>query len=160
VFDRVTGKPLWPIEERKVPGSNVPGEAPSPTQPYPTAPPPHGRQKFTVDDIDPYYLTPEERAQFKDRLLSDRNEGLFTPAGFTETVEMPGNNGGSIFFTTAADAASAAIADASSAIVAVANFIAPVAIAVAAARLTAATAQRFRRPDALKVDTRRAAPVE
>jgi quinoprotein glucose dehydrogenase len=109
VFDRVTGKPLWPIEERKVPGSNVPGEAPSPTQPYPTAPPPHGRQKFTVDDIDPYYLTPEERAQFKDRLLSDRNEWLFTPAGFTETVEMPGNNGGSIFFTTAADAASGTV---------------------------------------------------
>ncbi|HUP04763.1 MAG TPA: PQQ-binding-like beta-propeller repeat protein, partial [Bryobacteraceae bacterium] len=105
VFDRVTGKPLWPVEERKVPGSNVPGEAPSPTQPFPTVLPPYGRQSFTVADLDPYYLTDEERAQFKERLLADRNEGLFTPAGFTETVEMPGNNGGSIFYTTAADPA-------------------------------------------------------
>jgi quinoprotein glucose dehydrogenase len=105
VFDRVTGKPLWPIEERKVPTSDVPGEAASPTQPFPTAPPPYGRQRFTVDDLDPYYLTDAERAQFKERLLADRNDGLFTPAGFTETVEMPGNNGGSIFYTTAADPA-------------------------------------------------------
>ena len=108
-FDRVTGKPLWPIEERKVPSSSVPGEAPSPTQPYPTAPPPHGRQRFTVDDLDPYYLSPEERAEMKDRLLSARNEGLFTPAAFIDTVEMPGNNGGSIFFTTAADHASGTV---------------------------------------------------
>jgi len=108
-FDRVTGKPLWPIEERPVPGSAVPGEAPSPTQPYPTAPPPHGRQRFTVDDLDPYYLSPEERAEMKDRLLSARNEGLFTPAAFIDTVEMPGNNGGSIFFTTAADRASGTV---------------------------------------------------
>ena len=79
VFDRVSGKPLWPIEERKVPTSNTPGEAASPTQPFPTAPPPHGRQRFTAEDLDPYYLTPEERATFKDRLASARNEGLFTP---------------------------------------------------------------------------------
>jgi quinoprotein glucose dehydrogenase len=105
VFDRVTGKPLWPIEERKVPTSSVPGEAASPTQPFPTAPPPYGRQRFTVADLDPYYLTDEERGRFKERLLATRNEGLFTPGGFTETVEMPGNNGGSIFFTTAADPA-------------------------------------------------------
>ncbi|HUP03793.1 MAG TPA: PQQ-binding-like beta-propeller repeat protein [Bryobacteraceae bacterium] len=103
VFDRVTGKPLWPIEERKTPGSDIPGESPSPTQPFPTAPPPHGRQSFTVADIDPYYITDEERAAFKKRLEADRNTGLFTPAGFVETVEMPGNNGGSIYFTTAAD---------------------------------------------------------
>jgi quinoprotein glucose dehydrogenase len=109
VFDRVTGKPLFPIEERKVPDSNVPGEAASPTQPFPTAPPPAARQRFTVDDLDPYYLSPEERAKFRDRLLSARNDGLFTPAGFTETVQMPGNNGGSIFFTTAADAGSGTV---------------------------------------------------
>ncbi len=105
VFDRVTGKPVWPIEERKTPTSNVPGEAASPTQPFPTVIPPHGRQRFTVEDLDPYYLSDEERAQFKQRLLAARNDGLFTPAGFTETVEMPGNNGGAIFFTTAADPA-------------------------------------------------------
>ncbi len=109
VFDRVSGKPLWPIEERKVPLSNVPGEAASATQPFPTAPPPYGRQRFTPDDIDPYYLTAEERDKLKDRLLSARNEGLFTPPGFIDTVEMPGNNGGSIFYTTAADAASGTV---------------------------------------------------
>jgi len=108
-FDRVTGKPLWPVEERKVPISNTPGEAASPTQPYPTVLPPYGRQRFTVEDLDPYYLTHEERAKFKDRLLTARNEGLFTPAAFIDTVEMPGNNGGSIFFTTAADAASGTV---------------------------------------------------
>ncbi|MEO8592660.1 MAG: PQQ-binding-like beta-propeller repeat protein [Candidatus Solibacter sp.] len=101
-FDRVSGKPLFPIEERKTPGSKVPGEAVSPTQPFPTVLPPYGRQRFTADDLDPYYLTDEERAAFKVRLAAARNEGLFTPAGFTETVEMPGNNGGSIYFTTAA----------------------------------------------------------
>ena len=83
----------------------MPGEAASPTQPFPTVLPPYGRQRFTVDDLDPTTCTDEQRAQFKQRLLADRNDGLFTPAGFTETVEMPGNNGGSIFFTTAADPA-------------------------------------------------------
>ena len=62
VFDRVTGKPIWPIEERPVPQkTTVPGEALSPTQPFPTAPPPFSRQKFTADDVNPYILTPEER---------------------------------------------------------------------------------------------------
>jgi quinoprotein glucose dehydrogenase len=106
VFDRVTGKPVWPVEERKVPASNVPGEATSPTQPFPTVPPPYGRQRFTAEDLNPYYLTDEERAKFKERLAAARNEGLFTPAELgRETVEMPGNNGGSIFFTSAADPA-------------------------------------------------------
>jgi quinoprotein glucose dehydrogenase len=47
VFDRVTGQPLWPIEERRVPQSDVPGEWSSPTQPFPTKPPPFARQSFT-----------------------------------------------------------------------------------------------------------------
>ena len=50
VFDRVTGKPLWPIEERPVPKSEVPGEWTSPTQPFPTMPPPFARQSLTVKD--------------------------------------------------------------------------------------------------------------
>ena len=104
VFDRVTGKPLWPIEERKVPASDVPGETSWPTQPFPTAPPPPSRLKFTADDVNPYYMTPEQYAQMKARVANDKNEGIFTPVGFTETIEMPGNNGGAIFFTTAADA--------------------------------------------------------
>ena len=51
VFDRVTGKPLWPIEERPVPKSDLPGERTSPTQPFPTAPPPFARQNMTVKDL-------------------------------------------------------------------------------------------------------------
>ena len=47
VFDRVTGKPLWPVEERPVPQSDIPGEHSWPTQPFPTNPPPYARQKFT-----------------------------------------------------------------------------------------------------------------
>ena len=94
VFDRVTGKPLWPIEERKVPASRMQGEHASPTQPFPTAPPPFARQKMTADDIDPYLLTPEERASWKDRFASARNEGLFTPPGLEETVSLPGGRGG------------------------------------------------------------------
>src|SRR5713101_5419598 len=51
VFDRVTGKPVWPIEERPVPPSDVPGEEASPTQPFPTKPPAFDRQGMTDDDI-------------------------------------------------------------------------------------------------------------
>ena len=54
VFDRVTGEPIWPIEERPVPKSDMPGEQSWPTQPYPTNPPPHARQSFGVEDISPY----------------------------------------------------------------------------------------------------------
>src|ERR1700742_4784649 len=67
VFDRVTGKPLWPIEERPVPKSEMPNEEAWPTQPVPSAPPPFARQKFTVDDINPY-LDPEEKARIRDIL--------------------------------------------------------------------------------------------
>jgi glucose dehydrogenase len=93
VFDRVTGAPLWPIEERPVPQSDMPGEVTWPTQPFPTKPPPFSRQKFTVDDLSPY-LTPEDRAKFRDQILSARNQGMFTPPGQVDTVQMPGNNGG------------------------------------------------------------------
>src|SRR6202790_2282216 len=77
VFDRVTGKPLWPIEERAVPKSDTPGETTSPTQPFPVRPPPFARQSFTVDDLSPY-LSQEDRARFRDSILSARNDGLFT----------------------------------------------------------------------------------
>jgi quinoprotein glucose dehydrogenase len=60
VFDRVTGKPVWPIEERPVPQSDVPGERTSPTQPFPTKPKPFDRQGVTVDDLIDF--TPELRA--------------------------------------------------------------------------------------------------
>ncbi len=62
VFDRVTGKPLWPIEERPVPKSDVPGEWTSPTQPFPTVVPPFARQDMTVKDMYDGFMTPEEKS--------------------------------------------------------------------------------------------------
>jgi quinoprotein glucose dehydrogenase len=103
VFDRVNGKPLWPIEERPVPKSDVPGEQAWPTQPFPTAPPPFAVQKLTADDINPYVLTPEERAHWKQVVGDARNEGMFTPPAMKDTVNIPGNQGGSNWGTTAAN---------------------------------------------------------
>ena len=104
VFDRVTGEPIWPIEERPVPqGTTVPGEALSPTQPFPTNPPPFSRQKFTADDLNPYILSPAEREAFRQRILKARNDGPFTPIGFDEVIHMPGNQGGSNWGSTAAN---------------------------------------------------------
>lgn len=95
VFDRVTGEPIWPIEERKVPmGTELPGETLWATQPFPTAPVPFARQSFTADDLNPY-LPEEEMAALRTQLENARNEGLFTPPSFRETIQMPGNNGGS-----------------------------------------------------------------
>jgi quinoprotein glucose dehydrogenase len=103
VFDRVTGRPIWPIEERPVPqGTEVPGEVLSPTQPFPTTPPPFSRQKFTADDVNPHILSPEEREAFRQRILKARNDGPFTPIGFDEVIHMPGNQGGSNWGSTAA----------------------------------------------------------
>ncbi len=102
VFDRVTGTPLWPIEERPVPQSDMPGETTSRTQPFPTKPPPFARQKFTVDDLNPY-LPPEDRARFRDEILTARNEGLFTPPSRRGSIQMPGNNGGANWGGAAVD---------------------------------------------------------
>ena len=103
VLDRVTGKPLWPIEERPVPKSDVPGEQAWPTQPFPTKPPAFIRQTFSVDDVNPWLATPEQYEAMKERVKNARNEGMFTPPGFTDTISMPGNQGGSNWGTTAAD---------------------------------------------------------
>jgi quinoprotein glucose dehydrogenase len=102
VFDRVTGKPIWPIEERPVPQkTNVPGQYLSPTQPFPTRPEPFSRQSFTVADLNPHLLTDEERARFRERIMKARNDGPFTPIGFDEVIHMPGNQGGSNWGSTA-----------------------------------------------------------
>jgi quinoprotein glucose dehydrogenase len=61
VFDRVTGQPVWPIEERPVPKGDVPGEWYSPTQPFPTKPPAYSRQHFTQDELIDF--TPQLRAE-------------------------------------------------------------------------------------------------
>ena len=93
VLDRVTGKPIWPIEEKPVPQSDVPGEVTSPTQPIPTLPPPFARQSFTEKDINPY-LTPQEQESVREVLKNSRNEGVFTPPSVKGSVELPGHNGG------------------------------------------------------------------
>jgi quinoprotein glucose dehydrogenase len=96
VFDRETGDAIWPIEERPVPKSEMPGEESWPTQPYPTNPPPHSKQSFTVDDVSPY-LSSDEAETFKKRLAAATNKGLFTPISFNDTVHIPTSNGGVLF---------------------------------------------------------------
>jgi quinoprotein glucose dehydrogenase len=89
VFDRRTGEPVWPIEERPVPASDVPGEHASPTQPFPTWPQPFARQSFTEADINP--LLPEaDQAALREKIRGSRNEGLFTPPSVRGTISMPG----------------------------------------------------------------------
>jgi quinoprotein glucose dehydrogenase len=103
VFDRVTGEPLWPIEERLVPKSDVPGEESWPTQPFPTVPPPFARLKFTVDDINPY-VDEAERAKIRETMVAARNEGLFTPQTLHRNqISVPGEFGGSNWGGSAAD---------------------------------------------------------
>jgi len=99
-FNRETGEPLWPIEERPVLKSEMPGEETWPTQPFPSKPPPFARQSFTVKDLSPF-LEPAERDQLVSEMQSAHNEGLFTPPGLSNTVEMPGNNGGANWGGTA-----------------------------------------------------------
>ncbi|MEI6465652.1 MAG: pyrroloquinoline quinone-dependent dehydrogenase [Verrucomicrobiota bacterium] len=104
VFERETGRPIWPIEERPVPASDMPHERISPTQPFPTNPPPFARQSFTPDDLSPY-LSDADRTRFREAMLAARNEGLFTPPARGGTIQMPGNNGGANWGGAAVDAA-------------------------------------------------------
>ena len=77
VFDRVTGQPVWPIEERPVPKGDVPGEWYAPTQPFPTRPPAYARQAVTVDDLIDF--TPEMRAQGLRSFQLYRTGPMFVP---------------------------------------------------------------------------------
>jgi len=105
VFDRVTGQPLWPIEERPVSRSTVPGEQSSPTQPFPTKPPPFSRQKFSDAQINPH-LDPAERELLKGILLKAQNEGVFTPSSHLRNhIQIPGAFGGANWGAAAADPA-------------------------------------------------------
>jgi quinoprotein glucose dehydrogenase len=100
VFDRTTGKPVWPIEERPVPASDTPGERTSPTQPFPTRPPPFDRQGATIDNLIDF--TPALRAEAIELTRQWRMGPLFTPPsirgdepGATRgTVQLPGSVGG------------------------------------------------------------------
>ncbi|TMA31842.1 MAG: pyrroloquinoline quinone-dependent dehydrogenase [Deltaproteobacteria bacterium] len=92
VLDRLTGKPLFPVEERPVPASDVPGEVAWPTQPVPTAPPPLVPQR--LDPVDLYALSPEHLAACRERLATLRNDGLFTPPSLRGSVVYPFTGGG------------------------------------------------------------------
>jgi quinoprotein glucose dehydrogenase len=78
VFDRVTGKPVWPIEERPVPPGDVPGEWYSPTQPFPTKPPAYARQAITMDDLIDF--TPELHAKALDLVKHYKMGPMFLSA--------------------------------------------------------------------------------
>ena len=78
VFDRITGKPVWPIEERPVPQSDVPGEKTSLTQPFPSKPPAYGRNFLKIPD-DLIDFTPELRAQAKDAVARYKTGPMFLP---------------------------------------------------------------------------------
>ncbi len=103
VLDRMTGKPIWPIVERPVPKSDMPLQIAWPTQPIPTVIPPFARQKFTADEVDPYIADPKEREAIRAQVAASRNEGIYTPADTTPTMEMPGNNGGANWGSAAID---------------------------------------------------------
>jgi len=77
VFDRITGQPIWPIEERPVPQSDVPGEKTSPTQPFPTKPPAYARQAVTEKELIDF--TPELRMQALEQLKAYKNGPMFNP---------------------------------------------------------------------------------
>ena len=105
VFDSVTGEPLWPIEERPVPPSDVPGEQAWPTQPFPTVVPPFARQTWSIADVNPYLSGRANYTAFLARASKARNLGLFTPPALEDTISMPGNQGGANWGTTASDPA-------------------------------------------------------
>jgi quinoprotein glucose dehydrogenase len=92
VFDRVTGRPVWPIEERPVPRSDVPGEASWPTQPFPTKPPAFESQGVTLDDA--FDATPELKARAVAELKKYRLGPIYTPPSMQGTVALPGVWGG------------------------------------------------------------------
>ena len=96
-LNRETGEPIWPIEERPVPQSDVPGERTSPTQPFPTRPAAYEMQGLTEDDLIDF--TPELRSEALEILKEYRIGPLFTPPaapgpGIVASIHCPGSNGG------------------------------------------------------------------
>jgi quinoprotein glucose dehydrogenase len=101
LLHRETGEPLFPVEERAVPQTKVPGERTSPTQPFPTAPPPLVPQKLTPDDA--WGITPWDRGKCRDLIARSRSEGIFTPPSIEGTIMFPGNAGGANWGSVAFD---------------------------------------------------------
>ena len=92
VFDRETGEPLFPVEERAVPASDLKGERAWPTQPVPVKPPAFARQSFTEDDATE--ISPASRAAVLERLRQVRSAGQFVPPSTQGTMIFPGFDGG------------------------------------------------------------------
>jgi mono/diheme cytochrome c family protein len=93
LFERATGKPLFPIQEKTFPASNIPGEVSSQTQPIPLAPAPYARQLLTADMLTE--RTPEAHAWASEQFKTFRSEGQFIPFGLgKQTVAFPGFDGG------------------------------------------------------------------
>jgi quinoprotein glucose dehydrogenase len=103
VLHRETGAPMWPVEERPVPQTDVPGEVSWPTQPFPTLPPPLVPQRLTPEDA--WGVTPLDRKSCRDKIAALRNEGIYTPPSLQGTLMYPGNAGGSNWGSVAVDPA-------------------------------------------------------
>ncbi len=101
VFNRETGEPLWPIEERPVPASDLEGEKAWPTQPFPSKPPPLMRQKYTETDAS--NISQKTHQLTLDRIKASPNFGPFPAPGLNETVMFPGFDGGMEWGGGAAD---------------------------------------------------------
>lgn len=101
VFDRVTGKPLWPIHEKPVPQSEIAGVKTWPTQPYQEKPAPLMRQIYTEDDVSP--ISPDAKRLTSERLARAGAFGSFPPPRWTEAIMFPGFDGGFEWGGSAAD---------------------------------------------------------
>jgi quinoprotein glucose dehydrogenase len=104
VLDRATGTPVFPVEERAVPASQIFGEQASPTQPFNTVLPPLSPQHYSIDDV--WGPTPELREQCRQRIEHLRNDGPFTPPSLEGTLVTPSNVGGAHWGGVAFDPAS------------------------------------------------------
>ncbi len=100
LFNRENGEPLFPIEEKPFPASDIPGEEAWPTQPVPTKPEPYARQRVTLDDINPSASNREELIQ---KFKIARSEGIFTPLSRNGTIVFPGLDGGAEWGGAAVD---------------------------------------------------------
>ena len=92
LLERESGRPLFPVEERPAPPSDVPGEESAATQPIPTHPAPLHPARITDEDL--FGLTPIDRADCRERLAALRHEGPFTPPSLRGSIQFPGVAGG------------------------------------------------------------------